>query len=125
MPLAPPAEVISLHHQPTYDIIPISIIPIGDSTCSITELIEEQPAEKIQVGDVESTDKPSVKNEDDSETFVITGYFDTESSPTKNIDDDSETLVINFEEKSMKKSKSKNTVYTCKICQPDLSFKIW
>ena len=80
--------------------------------------------------DVERTDKPSVKNEDDSETFVITGNFDAESSPTKNVDDDSETLVINFEEKSdktslMKKSKSKNTIYTCKICQPGLSFKIW
>ena len=128
MPLAPPAEVIPVHHQPTYDIIPISIIPIGDSTCSITELLEEQSADKIV--DVERTDKPSVKNEDDSETFVITGNFDAESSPTKNVDDDSETLVINFEEKSdktssMKKSKSKNTIYTCKICLPDLSFKIW
>ena len=128
MPLAPPAEVMPLHHQPTYDIIPISIIPIGDSTCSITELIEEQPADKIP--DVERTDKPSVKNEYDSESFVITGNFDADFSQTEKAEDDSETLVINFDEKSSetspaKKPKSKNTIYTCKICQPDLSFKIW
>ena len=127
IPLAPPAEVIPLHQQPTYDIIPISFIPIGDSTCSITDFLEEQPTEKIQE---EKTDKQSVKNEDDSETFVITGNFDEESSPIKNAEDDNETLIINFEEKSeknspMKKSKSKNTIYLCKICQPNEIFKIW
>ena len=111
VPLSRPPGIIPLntilHHQFTT----IPIIAAGP-TCSIVELQDEQPAEKIKVID-------------DHCPFEV----DDDSIEDRKVDDETETLVINFEEKSSKtppkKTKAKNTIYNCTLCQPNLTFKIW
>ena len=111
VPLRPPPGIIPLtsilHHQ-------LSAIPIIEAgpTCSIVELQEEQPVEKITMIDNQCR-------------------FDTDDDPTdeKEIKNEIDTLIINFDEPSnltpKKKSKAKNTIYNCTICQPNMIFKIW
>ena len=90
MPLSRPPGIIPLntilHHQ--FTAIPIVAAgPLGPA-CSIVELQDEQPAEKIKVIDDHCP-------------------FEVDDDPTEDrkIDDETETLVINFEEKSNNKRK--------------------
>ena len=111
VPLSRPPGIIPLntilHHQFTA----IPIVAAGP-TCSIVELHDEQSAEKIKVID-------------DHCPFEV----DDDPIDDRQVDDETETLVINFEEKSSKtpakKTKAKNTIYNCTLCQPHLAFKIW
>ena len=108
LPTLPGIIPLNSIHDHQFTAIPIIA---ADSTCSIVEVQEEQPVEKIQVIDNQCQ-------------FEI----DDDQADDK-VEDETETLVINFEEKSnktpAKKPKAKNTIYSCTLCQPNLTFKIW
>lgn len=111
----------NMNHHQMFTSLPIiaDVIPIitNGSTCSIVELQEELPSENIKVIDIKK-DLP------------VDSSSDNRSDSPLKVEDSSETFVVNFEEKPnkaspVKKPKSKNTIYKCKVCQPNLEFKIW
>ena len=112
IPLSPFPGIIPLNSIPHNQLSAIPIIETGP-TCSIVELQDYQPVEKISMIDNQC-------------------QFDTDDDdPADNQKNENEidTLVINFDETSnktpKKKPKSKNTIYNCTICQPNVFFKIW
>jgi len=111
VPLRPPPGIIPLTFVLNHQLSAIPIIEAGP-TCSIVELQEEQAVEKITLIDNQCR-------------------FDTDDDLTdeKKIKNEIDTLIINFDETSnqtpKKKSKAKNTIYNCTICQPNMIFKIW
>ena len=111
IPLSPLPGIIPLNSILHNQLNAIPIIETGP-TCSIVEIQEFQTVEKITEIDNQCR-------------------FDTDEDLAENQKNENEidTLVINFDETSnktpKKKPKSKNTIYNCTICQPNVIFKIW
>ena len=113
IPLSPLPGIIPLNSILNNQLSAIPIIETG-LTCSIVERQDYQPVEKIAM----------IDNQCQFETDIDDYLADNQKN-----ENEIDTLVINFDETSnktpKKKPNTKNTIYNCTICQPNVFFKIW